>query len=242
MTLTNRLIHYCYELGMSHLEADSEVPGHFGGTAGDFNSYPRHRAQSVSTSIKNGINCARKKNSRRISLRGRVGKDKVEGQRIVDCTAGRGFDALYFLALGYHQVRCYENNPVIYLLLRDALDRLIQQDESLGKVIQLTFGSASHDGHLQGDVAYFDPMYPEDKRARLSGKEMVWIKELQKISPSYEEDLFFNELLQRFPRVVVKRPPRAKTFSEKLKPESVHEGKGARYERYKGYSQAAPAR
>ena len=52
----------------------------------------------------------------------RAAKSEKEGRRAIDATAGMGEDAFLLAAQGY-EVTLYEQNPVVAILLKDALRR-----------------------------------------------------------------------------------------------------------------------
>ena len=52
----------------------------------------------------------------------RAAKSEKEGRKAIDATAGMGEDAFLLAAQGY-EVTLYEQNPVVAVLLKDALRR-----------------------------------------------------------------------------------------------------------------------
>lgn len=235
--IPNRWIHHCYELGIGHQYANEGTENHFWLDAEGL-SFLDARQGPISFSLTEKWRKFRReqKLSSDLLARAVLARDQASELTMLDSTGGRGYDSLYFLALGFKRVHCFEHNPVIYLLLVDAMEKLLRIEPDLQGRIFLHYGAVSHEcfHSLQTDISYYDPMYPENKRARLSGKEMMWIKNLQRFSPPEDELSLFNFLMSRSKRVVVKRPPKAKNFHQSLRPESDHPGKGVRYERYKG--------
>lgn len=153
--------------------------------------------------------------------------DKEASKRIVwDTTCGTGKDTLLIHFFGA-KVVAFERNPVVYLLLKDALRRFPLAD------VELIYADASkmlESSFLRPDVIYYDPMYPAKKKSALPRKEMRIFKEL------VGEDLDSGEFLEwalkvSKDRVVVKRPLEASPVKEK--PSASYTGKSTRYDMYK---------
>lgn len=149
-------------------------------------------------------------------------QEKIE---IWDATCGTGKD----LTLIHHfgaQLTAFERNPVIYLLLRDALQRYPMD-------IQLNFGDASAfavEEDKRPDVIYYDPMYPTKKKSALPRKEMRIFKEIVGDDSDAEEFLDWALGIAR-QRVVVKRPLAAPAI--KHPPTASYIGKSTRYDMYR---------
>jgi 16S rRNA (guanine1516-N2)-methyltransferase len=153
-------------------------------------------------------------------------KGQNEEKIIWDLTCGTGKDAL----LIYHfrkQITCFERNPVVYLLLKDALRRFPID-------MQLYFGNPQTmnlDDLPKPDVIYFDPMYPEKKKkSALPRKEMVIFKEIVGDDEDAQE-VFKWAMTKARERVVVKRPLEALCIKEN--PTASYKGKSTRYDMYK---------
>jgi 16S rRNA (guanine1516-N2)-methyltransferase len=153
-------------------------------------------------------------------------KGHTETKRIVwDTTCGTGKDSLLIHFFGA-KVVAFERNPVVFLMLKDALRRFPLD-------IELVFGDASklqNTGLPKADVIYYDPMYPAKKKSALARKEMRIFKEL------VGEDLDSVDFLEwamknAFDRVVIKRPLEADPVKEK--PSASYTGKSTRYDMYK---------
>lgn len=132
-------------------------------------------------------------------------------KRILDATAGWGGDALLMCAQGY-AVTMIERNPIMALLLNDAMRRLAMsewaQDNQLSVpcVIHADAISFLQQKNAEIDCIYLDPMFPP-KRKRSAAVN----KRLQLLQWMVGSDIDASQLLKNainFPcsRVVVKRP------------------------------------
>jgi 16S rRNA (guanine1516-N2)-methyltransferase len=138
---------------------------------------------------------------------------------VIDPTAGLGQDAFVLASLGC-RVCLVERSPVIAALLRDGLQRAIQ-DPDIGILIQERLSLRVADGrdYLQEldedrwpDVIYLDPMYPHRRKTALAGKEMRLLKAL--VGDDHDASgLLAVALMRARRRVVVKRPRRAPALS-----------------------------
>lgn len=118
---------------------------------------------------------------------------------ILDATCGTGKDALTLWFFGARVIAC-ERNPVVFLLLTDALSRsqLITENFNL----HFGFGSSATD---VVDMIYFDPMFPEKKKSALPSKEMQVFKYL--VGSDDDQVLEAEKLKAKNPkRLVIKRP------------------------------------
>lgn len=137
---------------------------------------------------------------------------------IFDFTAGTLRDAIHMTKLG-HRVMAFERHPVVYALLKNALER-----SSFQQLITLHFGEAqsyTFEDSLRPDVVYYDPMFDghEDKSGK-SRKEMELFHQLFQALPfmetasltakkvEEEKTLQFALTLAK-KRVIVKRTPKA---------------------------------
>ena len=157
---------------------------------------------------------------------------------VLDCTAGLGRDAFVLASRGC-RVQMLERNPVIALLLENALERArVEADTELSLVIdRMRFEKADATAFMQclthGDypeVVYLDPMFPERTKTASVKKEMKLLQQLLGADMDTEK-LFEAALAVAQRRVVVKRPKLAPCISE-LKPHHVVEGKAGRFDVY----------
>lgn len=118
---------------------------------------------------------------------------------ILDASCGTAKDALTLWFFGA-KIVAYERNPVVYLLLRDALARSTQVTMNF----ELFFGIGS-DCRQTVDMIYFDPMFPEKKKSALPSKEMQVFKYL--VGADDDQVLEATKLKAKNPkRLVIKRP------------------------------------
>lgn len=138
----------------------------------------------------------------------------TKGAKILDLSCGLAIDAVFLAQMG-HQVFAVERNPVLFFLLQHALEKSHRPEL---KNLQFIFGEAcdilGSSKYTKGvDAAYFDPMYPHKKKSALPRQEMLIFRELVG-----DDDDAVNvlkaALAVKFPRVVIKRPLRAKTLGD----------------------------
>ena len=94
----------------------------------------------------------------------RAAKSEKEGRRAIDATAGMGEDAFLLAAQGY-EVTLYEQNPVVAILLKDALRRAKKHPvlKDIAARMKLVEGdSVECMSKLLDpvDAIYLDPMFP----------------------------------------------------------------------------------
>lgn len=131
--------------------------------------------------------------------------------KVLDATAGWGKDAVTFAYFGC-EVLAFEENPVVYLLLKDGLDRAFGDKDFSSKIkgsIVLEFGN-SREMLLKSppvvDSIYIDPMYPhEDTKSALPKKEILFLRDILPESSGLEE-LLRLAIQNTKKRVVLKRP------------------------------------
>jgi 16S rRNA (guanine1516-N2)-methyltransferase len=141
--------------------------------------------------------------------------------RLVDATAGLGYDA-YVLSRAGFDVVAIERSSEVARLLADGLRRASQP-------FALIEGDAKALlAEQKPDVVYLDPMYPAKRRASaLPPKEMQIVRALVGDDDDARELLALARAVA--PRVVVKRPLHAKAMDA---PTSTIEGKLARFDVY----------
>lgn len=163
-----------------------------------------------------------------------VGRSKYPRPSVVDQTCGTGKDSLLLLSFGC-DVLAFERNPIVFLLLLDALEKA-KKETSLAKVLESSFklfyGSLDTRQLEEGRdwIIYYDPMYPDapQKRKALPRKEMVVFHEVvgaDEDGPSVIESFFTLPVK----RVVLKRSLKASVFKT---PSASYKGKSTRYDMY----------
>lgn len=150
----------------------------------------------------------------------------------VDATAGLGEDAFLLAAAGF-QVQLYERNPVIALLLYDALGRglknpqlapvigrmQLKMEDSLTALPQLT---------APPDVVILDPMFPDRQKSGLIKKKFQLLQQLEQ--PCFEEEALLDAAVSCNPkRIVIKRPAKGPFLAGK-KPSYSLKGNSIRYD------------
>ncbi|NVJ59213.1 MAG: class I SAM-dependent methyltransferase [Gammaproteobacteria bacterium] len=153
---------------------------------------------------------------------------------VIDATAGMGRESFFLSSLGCHVVSL-ERQPIIYLLLQDAVERLKCNNSSL-EVKQWRVIYKNSIEYLTAlekpstDVVYLDPMFPQRTKSAAVKKEMRIFKQLS----GADEDaslLLEASLAVAKKRVVVKRPKKAPLLSP-LKPSFVIDAKKYRFDVY----------
>ena len=158
---------------------------------------------------------------------------KAEGElTAVDATAGLGEDSLLLAAAGFN-VTLYERNPVVYELLKDALERAAQIPELTPVVARMT---AVHADSVAGmasletppDVILLDPMFPARQKSALVKKKLQMIQKLEQ--PCDDEITLLLTAMEAKPKkLIVKRPPKG-DYLAGLKPDHSIEGKAVRFD------------
>jgi 16S rRNA (guanine1516-N2)-methyltransferase len=132
-------------------------------------------------------------------------------KKILDLTAGWATDSFILAGHGF-EVTAIEQSPVLGTLVKDALERGIQ-DANLSKIcgrIDFRIGesrdflSAQKGG--EWDAVYMDPMFPEKKKSSLPKKELQVLQELVGVGDETESQSLLAAAGKHSCRVVVKRP------------------------------------
>ena len=156
---------------------------------------------------------------------------------ILDLTAGLGRDLFKFVLAG-HKVKGYERDPLLYLILKDGVDRFFRSKklEVLKKQFRLEenffcefyFGDSYKElkkSEESYDLIYFDPMFEDGRKKAAPKKHMQVIKNLVSKSRVDREDVIIDAL-KKSKTVVLK----ASNFTSKnLKPQRVLSLKGFKY-------------
>ena len=164
----------------------------------------------------------------------RAAKSDKPGRKAIDATAGMGEDAFLLAAQGY-EVTLFEQNPVIAVLLKDALRRakkhpVLKDIASRMNLVQ--------DNSVEGrsklldpvDVIYLDPMFHARQKSSLINKKLQLILKLE--PPCSEETDLFDAAISASPsKIIVKRPLKSE-FLAGRKPSYTLNGKAIRYDCY----------
>ena len=164
-------------------------------------------------------------------------KTDQENLKAIDATAGMGEDSLLLAACGY-QVTLYEQNPVIAILLKDALRRAKKNTVLKDIVSRMQLVEGESIEHLNKrldpvDVIYLDPMFPGRQKSGLINKKLQLIQKLE--PPCSKETALFDAAMAAQPsKIIVKRPLKSPYLDERVPSYSL-KGKAIRYDCYSPY-------
>jgi len=165
-----------------------------------------------------------------------IGLKKGATPTVLDVTAGFGRDAFVLATLGC-KITLIERNPLIAILLDDALTRAIEDHDSKEIINRMSLINTdaitylqSIDSSLFPDVIYMDPMYPSREKSALVKKDMRLLHQLAGPDTDSGELLSISRQTAQ-KRVIVKRPKSA-PFVGKQKPSTSIESKNTRYDIY----------
>ena len=164
-------------------------------------------------------------------------KTDQENLKAIDATAGMGEDSLLLAACGY-QVTLYEQNPVIAILLKDALRRAKKNTVLKDIVSRMQLVEGDSIEHLNKrldpvDVIYLDPMFPGRQKSGLINKKLQLIQKLE--PPCSEETALFDAAMAAQPsKIIVKRPLKS-PYLDDIVPYYSLKGKAIRYDCYSPY-------
>ncbi len=155
---------------------------------------------------------------------------------VIDATAGLGRDAFVLASLGC-SVRLVERSPIISVLLQDAFERALVDNEvapiaSRMQLIQMDARAflLALAGDAWPDVVYLDPMYPHRNKSALVKKEMRIFRQLVGDDTDGAELLIAARAIA-LNRVVVKRPAKAPRLGDQ-QPTMVIKSPNTRYDVY----------
>lgn len=163
-----------------------------------------------------------------------IGLKQGQSPSIIDATAGFGRDAFVLASLGC-EVTMLEQNPVMSLLLADALKRAQATAEIVDIAERMRLEQTDAVDYLQqttttADVIYLDPMYPSREKSALVKKDMQLLHQL--VGADTNSTALLAVARQKaLKRVVVKRPKGAGYVGEQ-KPAASIESKNTRYDLY----------
>ena len=156
----------------------------------------------------------------------------VENPVAIDATAGLGEDSLLLAAAGFSVTLC-ESDPVIALLLADALRRAANEPQLAAVVSRMRLVEADSVGVLadlseQPDVVYLDPMFPARTKSAAVKKKFQLLHHLE--APCADPERLMGAALAARPRkVVVKRPVKAPLLAD-VRPSHSLSGKAVRFD------------
>lgn len=143
-------------------------------------------------------------------------------RHIIDATGGWGGDALLMCTQGY-QVTVLERNPVMALILSDAMCRLskstwaIDNNVSAPKVAHTDSVMFFSENKLQAniDCVYLDPMFPQKKKKKAAVNKQMQLLQWMVGQDIDASSLVENALAAGAPRISVKRPDYAEPLFRK---------------------------
>ena len=150
----------------------------------------------------------------------------------VDATAGLGEDSILLAAAGF-RVRLYERNPVVYELLRDALERAARYPELaeiVGRMEAFHADSVKAMGEREQppSVILLDPMFPARQKSALVKKKLQMIQKLEQPCDD-EARMLLTAMAAKPQKLIVKRPPKGPWLAD-VKPDHSIEGKAVRFD------------
>lgn len=154
--------------------------------------------------------------------------------KAIDATAGFGEDAILLAAAGF-RVDLYEFDPIIFLLLEDAVRRAKENDQLKDIVEKMSLHNMDSIKALNNlsnderpDIVLLDPMFPERSKTGSVKKKFQLLQRLE--SPCSTEDELLKAALNAAPhKIVIKRPAKG-PFLAGRKPDYSVPGKAIRYD------------
>ena len=164
-------------------------------------------------------------------LKKTLGKNK-DKLIIFDATAGFLSDAMIFLAQGHKVIAC-EQSKIVYLLVKDAIDRAAAELPYLANLEFINGDSIEIYNKVNNvDLIYLDPMYPEPKKNLLRSGSIDSIKDILQIENIENKgDLLFHDFKKlKYKKIVLKRPIKADEIDSNVNYQI--KGKSTRYDIY----------
>lgn len=182
--------------------------------------WPQRNVLPISFDFDDWVHKMSKSNAPVPDLIKAVGKNT---QFVIDATCGSGRDALTMVMKGI-KVRSYEKNPIIYLLLIDAIFNLTTEFKELWELI---YGDFS-DSPDSVEVLYYDPMFDRSGKTALPRKEMELFHSLFTQTTKNEEEKHLAYFKKYVKRLVVKRADKSEPLELPLT--AQWRGKTVRYD------------
>jgi 16S rRNA (guanine1516-N2)-methyltransferase len=166
-----------------------------------------------------------------------VGIKQSQRPTILDATAGLGADAFLLASLGCKVWLC-ERNPIVTILLKDAIERATNNPQTAAvfkhsmSFVGSDINQAKQILSQAPDVIYLDPMYPKPTKKRSANvkKEMQIMRTL--LTPDDDASEWLEIARNWSKKVVVKRPSWAKPLAEDM--QGSVESKNHRYDIFMG--------
>lgn len=145
---------------------------------------------------------------------------------VIDATGGWGGDALLLCSQGY-EVTIIERNPLMALLLKDAMQRspltawASRVGASLPSVIEADairfFRDSNNASLLEKSCAYLDPMFPPKAKASAAVNKNIKFLQFLVGRDSDATEMAEAAISSPVSRVVIKRPHHAKPLAQETK-------------------------
>ena len=151
---------------------------------------------------------------------------------VADATAGLGEDSFLLAAAGY-RVLLFEKDPVIYLLLKDALRRAADDPEIHDIAARMKCTESDSRTALgsiteKPDIVYLDPMFPARQKSGLVKKKFQLLHLLEK--PCTDEKDMMDAAFGADPgKIIIKRPLKAAAMAD-VRPSYSLSGRTVRYD------------
>jgi 16S rRNA (guanine1516-N2)-methyltransferase len=156
-----------------------------------------------------------------------LGYKGQETYKVLDGTLGFAKDALHMFFLGC-QVIGIESNPIIFALIKDALDNQIESAKRINIYLGDSFNLLSNFMD-ELNCLYLDPMFEDIKKKSAPKKEMAFLRAVK--SPSQDMQRVIERALELgIKRIVVKRPLKGESLYRK--PNNTYKGKLIRFDVY----------
>lgn len=162
-----------------------------------------------------------------------LGRRGPRGARVLDATAGLGRDG-FLLAQAGCKVTLLERNPVLFVMLRAALEAALRDPlaVSAAERIQLVYGDSVNwmqTTTQELDIVYLDPMFPARSKSAAVKKEAKLLQMLTHGEPVDDAELLREALNRARERVIVKRPLHAPHLGGR-KPDYSLSGRSTRFD------------
>jgi len=160
------------------------------------------------------------------------------GMHIIDATAGLGHDSILLAGRGA-RVTMLERQPMMHLLLCDALRQIAQQPnwQKLHSCLSLEkIDAVAYLSKLQQpvDLVYLDPMFPSDSYTSAQvNKNMQILHQLTTPPDLAVQQQLLDTALNVSKRVIVKRPRHADTLAQRAA-DHQWQGDSIRFDGYYG--------
>lgn len=166
-----------------------------------------------------------------------LGRKGPRGLQVLDATAGLGRDA-FLLASAGCEVTLLERNPVLHLLLEDALARAAADPSTAAVAARMCLERADSVAWMRGcpdgfDVVCLDPMFPPRSKSAAVRKEAQILQLVAGHGGRDGNDDDLGEAARQTARsrVIVKRPQHAPNLYERA-PDYVLAGRSTRFDVY----------